>query len=175
MNGTAMFEALMARGPHPDIAESGNAIFAPFMGPWDVEIFDLEGDGARRVSRGEWHFGWVLEGRAVQDVFIVPPRGERRNGLPVRRNRCATTLRVFDPASGVWRIHYFNPVDRSEETLIARRDGKNVVQTGVNTQGVSLRQTFTDATDISFTLRREASKADGAWKLEAEYFAKRPE
>jgi len=87
MNGNEMFEALVARGPHPDIAQSANAIYAPFVGSWDVEVFDLESDGARRVSRGEWHFAWILEGRAMQDVLMVPPRGERRNGVLAKGNR----------------------------------------------------------------------------------------
>lgn len=173
MNGNGMLEALLARGPHQGIAESANAIFSPFIGAWDVEIFDLEGDGARRVSRGEWHFGWILEGRAVQDVFLAPPRGERRNGSVARGNRCATSLRVFDPVNGTWRVHYVNPVDRSEETLIARQQGKNIVQTGVNTQGISLRQTYADIGNDSFAVYRETAHADGDWKLESEYFAKR--
>jgi len=172
MNRDAMMEALLARGPHQSIAESANAIFSPFIGAWDVEIFDLEGDGARRVSRGEWHFGWILEGRAVQDVFVVPPRGERRNGATVRGNRYATALRIFDSEIGVWRVHYFNPVGRSEEMLIAQAEGKGIVQTGTNAQGVPLRQTFGDITASSFAMHREVSK-DGVWKLEAEYFATR--
>jgi len=30
-----------------------------------------------KEQRGEWHFGWVLEGRAIQDVILAPPREER--------------------------------------------------------------------------------------------------
>jgi hypothetical protein len=172
MNGNEMFEALAARGPHPEIAEKGDAIYAPFAGSWDVEVFDLEGDGARRVSRGEWHFAWVLEGRAMQDVLLVPPRGERRNGALAKGNRCAITLRVFDSANGMWRVHYFNPLDRSEETLVAQADNKAIVQTGNNAHGISLRQAFGDITPSSFAMRREVSNG-GFWKLESEYFAKR--
>ena len=95
MKGNEMLIALCARGAHPDIVGTHD-IYAPLNGSWDVEVFDLEGDGARRVSSGEWHFAWVLEGRAMQDVLIAPTRDERRNGISIKGNRCATTLRIFD-------------------------------------------------------------------------------
>ena len=28
--------------------------------------------GTKHTERGEIHFGWVLEGRAIQDVWILP-------------------------------------------------------------------------------------------------------
>jgi hypothetical protein len=44
-----------------------------------------------RQRPGEIHFGWVLEGRAVQDIWIRPKR-------PVPSTMYGTTLRVFDLA-----------------------------------------------------------------------------
>jgi hypothetical protein len=173
MNGNEMFEALAARGPHPDIAQSANAIYAPFVGSWDVEVFDLECDGARRVSRGEWHFAWILEGRAMQDVLMVPPRGERRNGALAKGNRCATTLRVFDSASGMWRVHYFNPTTQTEETFTAKQDGRQIVQAATDGNGATVRETFSGIDAASFRWRREISDRFGSWKLKAEYIATR--
>lgn len=173
MNGNEMLEALFARGPHPDIAQSADAIYMPFVGSWDVEVFDLEGDGARRVSRGEWHFGWVLEGRAMQDVFMVPPRGERRNGVMVRNNRCATTLRIFDPSSGVWRVHHFNPATQTEQSFTARQEGRQIVETAVDANGGAAREIFSGVDATTFRWHREVSDGFGSWKLKSEYIATR--
>lgn len=173
MNGNEMFDVLAARGPHPDIAQSANAIYAPFVGSWDVEVYDLEGDGARHVSRGEWHFAWVLEGRALQDVFMVPPRGERRNGGLVKGNRCATTLRIFDQASGLWRIHYFNATTQTEETFIAKQQGRHIVETAHDAMGATVREVFSGVDAATFRWHREVSDGFGSWKLKAEYIATR--
>lgn len=173
MNGNEMLEALAARGPHPDIAQSANAIYAPFVGSWDVEVFDLEGDGARRVSRGEWHFAWVLEGRAMQDVFMVPPRGERRNGVLVKGNRCATTLRIFDMASGLWRVHYFNATTQTEEAFVAKQQGRHIVETAHDATGATVREVFSGVDATTFRWQREVSDGLGSWKLKSEYIATR--
>jgi len=51
--------------------------FGALVGEWNIEWVDhLEADEPRRV-KGEWIFSWVLEGTAIQDVFIVPSRSER--------------------------------------------------------------------------------------------------
>jgi hypothetical protein len=173
MNGNGMFEALLARGPHPEIAERGDAIYAPFAGSWDVEVFDLEGDGARRVSRGEWHFAWVLEGRAMQDVLMVPPRGERRNGTLAKNNRCATTLRIFDASNGVWRVHHFNPVAQTGQSFVAKLEGRQIVETAVDASGGALREIFSGVDAATFRCRREISDGFGSWKLTSDYIATR--
>ena len=173
MNGHEMLAALGARGPHHEIAAGANALFAPLAGSWDLEVFDLEGDGARRVANGEWHFGWVLEGRAMQDVLMVPSRGERRNGTPAKNNRCATTLRIFDPASGLWRVHFFNPVNQAQEAFTAKYEGKDIVQTSTAANGQSIREIFSDIASGTFRWYREAAGNPGNWKLKSEYSAKR--
>ena len=66
-----------------------------------------------RRRAGEWHFGWALEGRAIQDVWIVPPRGELRHGdAAANVNSYGTTLRVYDPDIDAWRIQWTDPVTR---------------------------------------------------------------
>ena len=173
MNGHEMLAALGARGPHHEIATGAHGLFAPLAGSWDLEVFDLEGDGARRVANGEWHFGWVLEGRAMQDVLMVPSRGERRNGTPVKNNRCATTLRIFDPPSGLWRVHFFNPVNQTHEAFTAKHEGKDIVQTGDDANGATLREVFSDIAPDFFSWRRELGDGFGNWKVKSEYIAKR--
>ena len=172
MNGHDMAIALLARGPHPNIGQSHN-IYAPFIGSWDVEVLDLEEDGARRVSTGEWHFAWILEGRAMQDVFVVPRRAHRRNNLPLKGNRCATTLRIFDPTEGDWRVFAFNPVAQAYDLLRAQKRGEDIVQTGIDTRGRALRQVFSGITTDGFNWCREIARTDGKWQLLAEYSARR--
>ena len=65
-------EALISAGPHPKIS-SANQIFAPFVGSWRLQVSWFDTDGRlSRQERGEWHFSWVLEGRAIQDIWSCP-------------------------------------------------------------------------------------------------------
>src|SRR5258707_3050400 len=103
---TSFLEALGADGPSADRAGKMD-LYGRFVGSWDLDVSQFSDDGTERRRTGEWHFGWALEGRAVQDVWIVPPRGELRRGdAAANVNSYGTTLRVYDPDIDAWRIQW---------------------------------------------------------------------
>ena len=107
-------DALVASNAHPEVAVD---LFAPFIGSWNLLViwYDDEGRETRR-SNGEWHFSRVLEGRAVQDVWIVPSRGER-----TRENEYeyGTSLRFALP-DGSWSSTWIGPKHGAVQTFVAR-------------------------------------------------------
>ena len=115
-----------------------------------------------RRRAGEWHFGWALEGRAIQDVWIVPPRGELRHGdAAAKFNSYGTTLRVYDPDIDAWRIQWTDPVTRNFLQMIGRAEGRDIVQLGTRPDGQLARWSFRDITANSFLWRGEVSADDG--------------
>lgn len=93
---------LHADGPNPEHA-AALQLYGRFVGDWDAEITAHGSDGAKHTAPGEIHFGWVLEGRAVQDVWIIPRRASSP-AFPIAGNWYGTTLRVYDPTIDAWRI-----------------------------------------------------------------------
>jgi hypothetical protein len=77
----------------------------------------------------------VLEGRAVQDVWIMPLRSERPADLGKINNMYGTTLRVWDSSIQAWRITWINPVTGHREEQIGRWSGQDVVQVGARSNG----------------------------------------
>lgn len=172
--GGAFAGALLApeQAPHPGL---GSDLYTWLIGSWDAEVTDYPEDGPARTSQGEWHFAWVLEGRAIQDVWISPPRGRRRpDDPPAPGNRYGTSVRVYDAARDAWRVTWINPVTGVENRLAGRRSGDDVVQIGVEPDGTLLRWTFTDIRPDAFLWRGEASPDGGAtWRLQAEFRLRR--
>ena len=165
--------ALVAPGRSPEIPESAD-VYGWLVGSWQLEIYDHLPDGTVRRGKGEVHFCWVLEGRAVQDIWIMPPRSERTANLGKAGNRYGTTIRVWDPAIGAWRVTWINPVTGARDELIGRWGGKDIVQVGSHGDGTPIRWSFTDITPNSFRWLGEALNPDGkTWKLEAEFHARR--
>ena len=72
--GRGLVEALHARGPAPGYTDE-LMLFGRFVGSWNVAWTGADEKGQPTSRRGELHFGWVLGGRAVQDIWIVPGRG----------------------------------------------------------------------------------------------------
>jgi hypothetical protein len=198
-NFSSMLDALKAEGPAADRVEH-MALYGWLIGAWDVEVLDRDADGAIRSARGEWHFDWVLEGRAIQDVFIVPRRPERQSserqsserqsserrsserqsserqsdGMAVAGNRYGTTLRVPNPEDGTWRIDWSNPVTQARSSMIARKRGDEIVQDGVGTDGVPYRWIFSEISANAFHWRAEVSSDEArGWTTLTEFRATR--
>lgn len=165
---------LAARGRSPEIPESADA-YGWLIGSWELDVLHYWGvDVAARRIRGEAHFGWVLEGRAVQDVWVMPRPSERTEDLDRTMNMYGTTLRVWDPSIRAWRITWINPAGEHRAEQIGRWSGKNVVQVGTRPDGTPTRWSFTEITPDSFHWLGEALMPDGkTWKLEGEFRAKR--
>ena len=47
-------------------------LYGWLIGDWRFNAVVHADDGARHTGEGEIHFAWVLEGRAIQDVWILP-------------------------------------------------------------------------------------------------------
>ena len=114
--------ALSAPARAADI-DAADDLYGWLIGSWDMDVVHYRVDLRHARRRGEIHFGWVLEGRAVQDVWIMPPRGEPRRPRRKRHEPAmyGTTLRVWDPALRAWRVTYINPRTGQRDELRGRR------------------------------------------------------
>lgn len=163
---------LRANGRSADIPDEQD-VYGWLVGSWDLEC--LYYNAAPVSLRGEAHFGWALEGRAVQDVWIMPALGERSSNSDRNTNMYGTTLRIWDPSVQGWRIYWRNPVHGHFEDQIGRWSGKDVVQEGVRADGTATRWTFTKIIrPDSFHWLGEALDPNGrTWQLEGEFRATR--
>lgn len=165
--------ALTCNERAPEVPASSD-IYGWLLGSWFVDVFDHLPDGTVRQSDGEVHFARVLEGRAIQDVWIVPRITSRSSALSQRGNRYGTTLRVWDPTLQAWRITWINPVNGTHNELVGRKVGNDLVQIGTEPDGTPMRWSFTEVTPDSFRWLGEILESDGkTWKLQCEFVARR--
>ena len=171
---TAFLDALGANDAAADRAGKMD-LYGRFVGSWELDVTQIADDGRKRRRPGEWHFGWALDGRAIQDVWIVPPRGALRDGdAAARFNSYGTTLRVYDPDIDAWRIQWTDPVTRSFLAMIGRADGDDIVQLGTRPDGQLVRWSFSEIRPGSFRWRGEISGDNGAnWRVITEFTARR--
>jgi hypothetical protein len=162
--------ALAASARSPEIPESDD-VYGWLAGDWNLEVCHyLDLDVSSRPT-GRVHAGWVLQGRAVQDVWFYSHPSAAGAGAIITYG---TTLRVWDPAIQAWRITWSNPARNHREDQIGRRIGRDIVQVGVRSNGTPVRWMFTEITPDSFHWLGHALESDGrTWKLEAEFRAKR--
>jgi len=185
MNGNALMSnrkssgliaVLHADRPAPDRADA-LALYGRFIGDWDADIATYTPDGVRHHGQGEIHFDWILEGRAIQDVWMIPQQKDRvphAPEMPVAGNWYGTTIRVYDATLDAWRIYWVDPATNSYRQQIGRPQGGDIVQEGTTEAGALSRWSFTEITPLSFHWKAEASMDNGkSWRLFVEVFARR--
>ena len=65
-----MIAVLSASGPHASLGQQAR-VWDRFVGTWDCDFGFYGEDGSVRRSPGELEFGWVLDGRAIQDLSPI--------------------------------------------------------------------------------------------------------
>jgi hypothetical protein len=157
---TAMITALQADGALAEHADK-LMLFGRLVGSWDIEgrFFDKEGNITKQGT-GEWHFGWVLEGRVIQDVIISPPRAGRELGA--RSTAYDTAIRVYDPETDTWRVSVIAPIYGTTLQLTAREHDDEVWLEGPGPEGKPIRWTFSEFSDDRVRWQGFVSNDDGA-------------
>jgi hypothetical protein len=161
MTTNSFIGALQSSGPASDRADKMK-LYGWLIGQWTMDAIVYRDDGSQHRGSGEIHFGWVLEGRAIQDVWILP-------GVFY-----GTTLRVYDPGLDAWHILWNDPLRQFYSRQIGRARDNDIVQLGKNDAGETLRWSFTAITPASFRWTGERSRDDGkTWQLQADFRARR--
>jgi hypothetical protein len=160
-NHSSFIDALHTDHPAQDRADK-MSLYGWLIGDWEMQAVIHPDDGTPHTGRGEIHFGWVLEGRAIQDVWILPGVFH------------GTTLRVYDPGLDAWHILWIDPLRQFYARQLGRPRGKDIVQEGTDDAGRTIRWSFIDITSHSFHWLGERSADRGAtWQLQADFHARR--
>ena len=168
---TGLIAALPATGPTGEHADK-LMLFGRFVGSWQLEWTGRGVGGQPAAMTGELHFGWVLGGRAVQDVWIVPRRGEPGEGQPPLAFH-GSTIRFYDAAIDAWRSTWIEPVNGQVRRFIGRPSGDGIVLLSEE-DDPQLRWSFSNITAGSFTWRAEISHDGGAtWDFNEQMLATR--
>jgi hypothetical protein len=167
MNENEFFEALYSAGFNSEL-NKGEDLFGQFVGNWEFEWFNRDTNDFVKYEKGEWIFSWILEGRVIQDVWIIPGRDRRyKQGLP--KGEFGTTLRFYNIKSKVWNVVWIGPVNGNLNTFEARKTGDEIVLEETNRKSGMQRWIFSEISSNKFHWRAIKSDDGGKnWKLTEE-------
>jgi hypothetical protein len=160
---TDLGEALLATDPHPSLGEHAR-VFDRFVGSWDCDYTNLAEDGSVRSRYpGRVTFGWILGGRAMQDVWSGGPDPDRPS--------MGTSIRYVDVPSGEWIVTWLMPEAGVATTVKGGPVGDSSIELyGEDDDGSLRRWSFNDIRTDRFVWRGERSVDRGqTWRVEAEY------
>ena len=160
----SFFEVLASKSKNKDLPEEFN-YFGKLIGSWKLDYID---HNTSRMVKGEWHFSWVLEGMAVQDVIILPSR-DVRNEPPYPDEEYGTTLRVYNPGTHAWDIAYCytGKIMRLE----ARKKDDMIILTNIDDE--RKKWVFVKIEDDNFHWQNVTVKDNGEWHINVDLYAMR--
>jgi len=149
-----------------------------FIGRWEAEAQAFLPDGSGRHHYWQIRFDRTLEGRAIQDVWITPPRDGPNVGKSQRwgpfDNQYGMTLRIYDAKLDAWRVTWIDPCAGYRADLVGRQRGDEIFQEGKGSDGAALRWISAICGADSFRWRAEVSRDEGAsWHKAIELVAHR--
>lgn len=147
------FEALASESKNEALPEAFN-YFGKLIGSWSIDY--IESSNSLTI-KGEWHFSWVLEGMAIQDVIILP------------NYEYGTSLRIYNPNTHAWDVAYgyTGKIIRLE----AKKQDDRIVLTFIDDE--RRKWVFVEIEDDYFHWQNVTVKNDGEWHINAEIYAKR--
>lgn len=161
-------KGLAADGPHPELEEKLR-LFGQFIGDWDIiEARYPQPDGTEIKRQGEIHFRWILDGRAIQDVFMTYQENPRKL-IPV-----GTTIRFYDPKIDAWRSTWNSPIQGAMQSFIGQKVNDEIVLESKTREGYPEKWIFSDITPQSFRWRSIETHDNGkTWQLTEEMLVRR--
>ena len=142
--------------------------FGSLIGEWDFFLNEYLEDSEPKRVKGERIFSRVLDGTAVQDIFIVPSRSERLRDKQLDAEY-GTTLRIYNPQTMAWDIFYGCMGEAIR--LTARKVGEEIILTENTTR--KMRYVFSDIKSSSFLWRKERMNENDEWLTVAKVMAEK--
>lgn len=159
-------KALIAEGPGPKFKDK-LMLFGQFVGDWKIQtqLFDFKGNMTHHGD-GYVHFGWILYGTAIQDVW---------RGASDHPKNFGTTVRFYDPKIDAWQCTWIDPPNQIVQRLVARKVSDTIIlETTTVEGGYPERWIFSEITPESFRWHSEESHDGGkTWILTEDAHAQR--
>lgn len=156
-----IIQKLNSNGPNEKYKDK-LMLFGQFVGDWEiVECNAIQEDGSIITTKGELHWGWILNGRAVQDIWIGAPD-------------MGTTVRFYDPEIDAWHSVWMTPTQGVVRNFIGRKVEDEIVLETRDTNNKLIHWIFYDISPETFRWRAEESTNDGeTWIKTEEMFIRR--
>ena len=142
--------------------------FAPLLGDWEFDYYDVkEGKRGRHVE-GEWLFRRTLDGTCIEDLFICPSRDTRESD-PQPDGEYGAALRMFQPEMKGYDMVYTTRGSMSR--LQVQREEGQIICTVLS--DARAKWVFDRIAKDTFHWKNITVMEDGHWRTNCEVFAVR--
>lgn len=144
--------------------------YAPLLGDWDFDYYDIQNGKRTRHVKGEWIFRRILNGTAIEDLFICPSRATKDTN-PQPDGEYGAAIRMFHPGSCSYDMVYTTHGYMTR--LNVRRENGKIVCTVLDRPAE--KWVFSEVTPTAFRWQNITVTSAGEWHVNSEVLAHRKE
>jgi len=135
-----------------------SAVLERLAGTWDVRYEFIDKAGRSRVNNGQVQYTWILDGKALQEVWT----SDSESKIP---RPFGTSINFYDPKRQQWTAVWVYPSQGETFQMTGGDVAGNFVLTGHDQSGALQRWSTTVVTPDSVIGRFDISRDEGkTWK-----------
>ena len=154
-----MDSKLLSKTLHSSIPKSKD-IFGKFIGEWSLTLTITNPDGTNARYNGEWNFYRILQGRAIQDIWIIPDIASQGDN---EFHEFGTTIRTFNLKTNKWKAVWVGPVQNQLFVFDIEDNTDQIILTETNNPHLEMRWSFFDISENSFQWKSEVKIKENIW------------
>lgn len=158
------FEKALLSDDKSPVIPSENDWYAPLLGDWNFDYSEPTG----RKLKGEWFFRRVLEGTAIEDIFICPSRDTKELN-PQPDGEYGVAVRMYNQARRCYDMTYI--CTKYTKRLEVRKEQGMIACTVLDNPRE--KWMFVEVTETTFHWQNVSVLEDGTRHLNCEVFASR--
>jgi hypothetical protein len=156
-------KALLSEGKNNIIPEEDDW-YAPLIGDWEFDYYEPDG----RHLKGEWFFRRVLEGTAIEDIFICPSR-DTKDINPQPDGEYGVAVRMYNQEKHCYDMTYICTKYTTRLEIHKERGAIACTVLEDNTN----KWVFSEITETTFHWQNVTVLDNGEWKMNCEVLAQR--
>lgn len=137
--------------------------YKSLIGDWDFDYYS-----AGKHVEGEWIFRRILEGMAIEDLFICPSRNTKDTN-PQPDGEYGVAIRMFNTVTKSYDMTYI--CSKYTQLLEVRKENEKIVCTVKNKP--TEKWVFSEITNHSFRWQNITVLDNGEWQINSNIYAKR--
>ena len=158
------FEEALVSSERNEMIPEEDDWYAPLIGDWKFEYHEPDG----RHLQGEWYFRRVLEGTAIEDIFICPSRATKETD-PQPDGEYGVAVRMYDKKERCYDMTYI--CTKGTTRLRIRKEQGKIACTVLDDP--TNKWVFSEITDTAFHWQNVTVLDSGEWSINCEVFAER--
>lgn len=160
---SAFEDALLSKNKNEIIPDKYDW-YAPLIGDWDFVFFDTYG----RQVKGEWIFRRILEGMAIEDLFICPSRATKEAN-PQPDGEYGVAIRMYNSERHCYDMTYI--CSKYTIRLEVNKEQDKIICTVL--EDSTSKWVFSEITDTTFVWQNVTVMSNGEWRINSNILAKR--